>query len=214
MKMAEPLWIGGLVAGPVQTNCYIVKHDENGKEAVLIDPGDDSEHILAVLEKMGAVPTDILLTHGHFDHIMAVNEVKAAFPSCKVSISEAERPMVENADLNSSFFSRTYEISPDAWLKDGDVLHLLGREFRVIATPGHTAGSVCYYVPEDGVLFSGDTVFFESYGRTDLPTGRSDQIFESLKNILTALPGETVILPGHGPQTTAAHERMIEGFEL
>ena len=202
-----------MVVGPVQTNCYILKEGEDGREAVLIDPGDEEDRILHKLEEMNAVPSVILLTHGHYDHILAVNGICAAYPSCSVLIGEKERPMVEDSSLNARFLDEECRISPDRYLRDGEELTLLGKKFRVMETPGHTAGSVCYYLEEDDILFAGDTVFLEGFGRYDLPTGDAGALMRSLELVLTTLPEKTVILPGHGGATSAGHEKMVEGFE-
>ena len=103
-------------------------------------------------------------------------------------------------------------VTPDRYLSDGDVLTLLEREIRVMASPGHTAGSCCYYVPSDAALFAGDTVFRGSYGRTDLPTGSPEAMADTLEKLLTALPPDTAVYPGHGPGTTIGRERLAEGF--
>ena len=202
-----------MVVGPVQTNCYILKEGEDGREAVLIDPGDEEDRILHKLEEMNAVPSVILLTHGHYDHILAVNGICAAYSSCSVLIGEKERPMVEDSSLNARFLDEECRISPDRYLRDGEELTLLGKKFRVMETPGHTAGSVCYYLEEDDILFAGDTVFLEGFGRYDLPTGDAGALMRSLELVLTTLPEKTVILPGHGGATSAGHEKMVEGFE-
>ena len=209
---SSKLLIGSLVVGPVSTNSYIVREGEAGKELLLIDPGDEPGRFLAIFEELHARPEIILLTHGHYDHIMAVNEIKEAYPSCRVMIAEAERPMVENSELNCNFFPGEYSIEPDRYLKDGDEIEVFGRSFRVIGSPGHTAGSVCYYSEEDGVLFSGDTIFLNGYGRVDLPTGDRDRLFASLEKVLGSLPEETVVLPGHGDATTVGHEYKMNGY--
>ena len=209
--MSETLWIGKLVVGEVETNCYLLKHDEGGNEAVLIDPGDEAERILAALKKQGAELKAIFITHGHYDHTGAVLTIKNAFPSAALYALEAEKELIENPSLNASFLEGA-AISPDVYLKDGEVLELIGKKIRVIASPGHTAGSMCLYLEEDGMLFAGDTIFFSGYGRTDLPTGDADKMYHSLEMLLTGLPEETKVYPGHGPATTIGRERSIEGF--
>ena len=202
-----------MVVGPVQTNCYLIKNKENESKAVLIDPGDDAGRILDALKKQETEPVAILLTHGHFDHIEAVPAIKEAYPSCTLCIALAEKPMVEDPSLNADFLDGML-ILPDRYLEDGDVLEYIGKQIRVISSPGHTAGSVCYYFEEDKVLFAGDTIFLGSCGRTDLPTGDEREMFRSLEMLLTTLPGDTVVYPGHGPSTTIERERMVEGFSL
>ncbi len=198
--------------GMLRTNCYIVRREGRPGEAVAVDPGDDGAGIARLLKERGATDVSVLLTHAHFDHILGVNELAEAFPSGRVYISEEERPMVEDDRLNSGFYEGECRISPDVWLREGDEPELLGGPVKVLRTPGHTAGSVCYYFPEDGMLFSGDTLFFSGCGRTDLPTGSPREMADSLERILTSLPEDTAVFPGHGPQTTIGRERIIEGY--
>lgn len=212
--MANQLWIGSMIVGPVQTNCYILRNKEFGSEAVVIDPGGDAKKLIAAIKKVEAVPYAILLTHAHYDHIMAVRELQEEFPDCRVYIGEAERPMVEDPELNcSAVMNENYTISPDEYLSDGAEIPLLGSTVRVIASPGHTAGSVCYYIESESVLFSGDTIFRDGVGRTDLPTGNTGKLYKSLEMLLTTLPEETEVLPGHGPATTVGREKAVEGFD-
>lgn len=200
------------VVGPLATNAWIVRKDQDSLRAVIVDPGGHHERLIRALRERNAALEAILLTHGHYDHIMAVNELRAAWPDAKVCILDAERPMIENSALNCGFFPEGYTICPDLFVSDGDRLSFAGMTFEVMASPGHTVGSCCYYMPDEGVLFSGDTVFRESYGRTDLPTGSTRDLMQSLEKILTSLPPETAVLPGHGGETTVAYERMAEGF--
>ncbi len=210
--MSGKLWIGVMEVGPIRTNCYILRNGADSKEAVLIDPGDQPEQILAELRREGTVPTAILLTHGHFDHILAVNRICQEMPDVKVYISEAEKTLVENPDLNGGRLHPGAVIHPDVFVKEGDLLELAGLRFKVLLTPGHTAGSCCYYMEEEESLFAGDTIFRESYGRTDLPTGSYAEIMKSLERLLTELPEDTAVFPGHGPGTTIGYEKRIEGF--
>ena len=211
--MREDLWIGCVTVGELQTNCYILKNGEAGGEAVIVDPGGSPEKILKAIEKCRAVPEAILLTHGHHDHILAVNDIREAFPSVKVYISAKEEPMLKDPDLNCGFLENDRVTEADVLVSDGEELPLLERSFRVMETPGHTAGSVCYYSREDSLLISGDTIFRAGCGRCDLPTGDGKAMQETLYSLLTGLPDDTLILPGHGGSTTVSYERMIEGFD-
>ena len=210
--MSERLSISVIQVGPIGTNCYILRDGAEGKEAVLVDPGDQPKRIMGALESLNAVPSAILLTHAHFDHVLGVNGIIEKYPDVKVYIAATERRMVEDFDLNEGFLRKGYVLTPDIYVQEGDVLELAGHRFEVLLTPGHTAGSCCYYEKESGSLFAGDTLFLESYGRTDFPTGSYEQIMASLKRLLTTLPEETDVYPGHGLQTTIGHEKRVEGF--
>lgn len=210
--MAEKLRIARLVVGPIETNCYIVRDGGEGREAVLVDPGDDAEEILAALKELQAEPVAVLLTHGHYDHILAVNALKRHFPDCPVLVCGSERGMMEDPSLNSPFQGAHDPVTPDRYLADGERLRLLGREVRVLSTPGHTAGSACFYFADDGVLFSGDTLFYRGMGRTDLPTGDRRALYDSLCRLFAELPDNTEVYPGHGRETAIGYERGIEDY--
>ena len=201
-----------VVVGPVGTNCYILQNQDT-KEAVLVDPGDSPKRLQHEIEALGAVPVAILLTHGHFDHIMAVNELTAVYKNVKVYACEAERELIASPSKNCcGMIGRTYTVQPDVYVTDGENMELAGIAFEVIATPGHTIGSCCYYIPEEGVLFSGDTIFAESVGRTDLPTGSMGTLVRSVRRVLEMLPDETVIYPGHEHATSIKHEKRYNPF--
>jgi glyoxylase-like metal-dependent hydrolase (beta-lactamase superfamily II) len=195
-----------IVLGMVQTNCYIVYHGDT-REAVVFDPADNAGRIEKYLKANDLVCKGILLTHGHFDHIMAVAELKAAVSS-PVYAHEAEAVLLKDTRLNASIHTkRECTVVPDVFLTDEQVLHLAGFTIKVYHTPGHTAGGVCYYFPEHQVLFSGDTLFLESIGRTDLPTGNGRLLIESIRNKLLLLQDEVKVFPGHGDSTTIGYER-------
>lgn len=195
-----------LEVGMVNTNCYIVT-DESTKDILIIDPGGEAGRIIdAVKEKNGNVK-GILLTHGHFDHITGVPEVREAF-SAKVYAAQEEEALLENPDWNCSHMGRgLISVKADEFVKDKDILTLGSFRIQVIYTPGHTRGGVCYYFKEEAVLFSGDTLFFESIGRTDLPTGNSHLLMESVRQKLMPLPDETKVYPGHGSHTSIGYEK-------
>lgn len=193
------------VLGMVSTDCYIV-HD--GKEAVIIDPADNASYILEQCRALGVTAVAILLTHGHFDHMMAAEELRGAL-NIEIYAGEAEDALLKDSSLNlSSTFGSGTAIRADRLLRDGDVLELLGTGWQVIATPGHTSGSVCYLVEEEDVLFSGDTLFEESLGRTDFPTGSSAMIIKSITEKLFVLRDSLMVYPGHGEPTTIGHEKQ------
>lgn len=198
--------IKNLVLGPVSTNCYFLINEKT-KETILIDPADKAERICAKISGEQLMPVAILLTHGHFDHIMAVEEISGIY-SIPYYIHEEEADLLENPDLNGAFMLKSnIAAQRDKLLKDKEILTLGGLTIEVMHTPGHTAGSVCYYLPEEKVLFSGDTLFYESIGRWDLPTGNNVTILKSLKEKLFELPEDTKVYPGHGMATSIGHEK-------
>lgn len=201
------LEIKKVVVGIASTNCYLA-HNSETKEAVVIDPGGEAQKIEDVCEKQGLCVKMILLTHGHFDHIMAVGELKARWKA-PVWAWEKENRVLSDDSLNLSdrFESGRVSLQADRWLKDGDVFELIGFSFRLIATPGHTEGSCCYYVESEKVLFSGDTLFDGSYGRVDFPTSDSRQMIHSVAEVLFSLPDEVKVYPGHMGDTTIGEEK-------
>ena len=203
--MAE-IKIKRLVLGSVSTNCYIL-YREDTKQAVLFDPADASERIIETLQQLDVALEGILLTHGHFDHILAADAVRKA-SGCKIYAYREEAQVASDADLNlSNHFGAGTSLQIDVSLDDGEALELAGFSFQVLHTPGHTKGSACYYLEKEGLLFSGDTLFAGSVGRTDFPTGSGAELMRSVKERLSVLPDETKVLPGHGDTSTIAYEK-------
>ena len=195
------------VLGAVSTNCYLV-YNEATREAVVVDPADNADYILNKCSELKITPKAVLLTHGHFDHIMAVPELCRAF-HMKVYASETEDGMLSDSRRNmTGSMGRQISFHADELLHDGDELDLLGFQWKVLETPGHTSGSLCYYLPKEDVLLAGDTLFQESFGRTDLPTGSGSQIMHSIVDKLFVLPEVTMVYPGHGDPTTIGHEKV------
>ncbi len=192
--------------GMAASNCYVMS-DQDTKEAVMVDPGDRADFLLREIRDRDLKLQAILLTHGHFDHIMAVPEIKSETSAC-VYAPAADRELMNDAQSNLSgpWQGRPTTVQADIWLDEGDEITVLGRRAQVLMTPGHTSGSCCYYLPEEGWLFSGDTLFRESYGRLDLPMAAPEKMADSVHRLL-ALPEETVVFPGHEENTTIAHER-------
>lgn len=200
--------------GQIGTNCYVI-YREGGTSAVIVDPGANGEKIISMCKKLSVIPEAILLTHGHFDHILAVEDVKKEFPQAKIYAGEDEKQILLNPSLNlSSGFGKACVLEADEYVKDGEVLSLAGLSFQVIFTPGHTSGSVCYLVKEEQVLISGDTLFLESLGRTDFPTGNQSFIIKSIREKLFTLDGEILVYPGHGDMTTIGHEKSYNPVAL
>lgn len=203
--------IAVLTVGPVQTNCYIVNKKGN-RSCVVIDPGEEAGKIAGYLKRNGLENEGVLLTHGHFDHITGVSEL-LSMAGGKLYASEAEKELLKDPMLNSSALTgRPVALEPEYFLKDGQEFELAGMRFQVLYTPGHTIGSCCFYLEEEKVLFSGDTVFLESVGRTDLPTGNGQKLVESIRSRIFTLPPEVKIYPGHGPETSIEYEKRNNPF--
>ena len=199
------------VLGPVFTNCYLGINRETG-EAFVVDPGDNAPAVIRKLKENNAVLTGILLTHGHFDHIMAVNDLLAEY-NVPVYASEAENETLLRPEINmTGQFGRACSIKADKLLKDLETFQIAGLDVQMIATPGHTKGSCCYYLKEEGVLFSGDTLFHGSVGRTDFPGGSTREIIDSLHRLLDSLPEDTEVFPGHESSTTIGFEKRYNPF--
>jgi hydroxyacylglutathione hydrolase len=195
----------------VQTNCYILQNEDT-KEVIIVDPAENAEAISRRIEAMKGKPVAILLTHGHFDHIMASKELKEMY-KIPIYAHGAEEKLLADPALNLSQMSGTpYTVKADVLLKDGDEPDIPGFKVRVLHTPGHTEGSCCYYFYEDKVLMSGDTLFKGSCGRTDFPTSSWTKMEASLKRLVTELPGETAVYPGHEDTTTIAFEKRFNSF--
>jgi glyoxylase-like metal-dependent hydrolase (beta-lactamase superfamily II) len=202
----------GRVVSLYDTNCYFLENEDT-REVVIVDPGGDASRLADLIDQNNATPVAFLLTHGHFDHIMAVNELKARYPSAPIVASVREK-MLEDPSINSTpLGDPNYTVHPDVTVDEGDVLTYAGFRFQVLSTPGHTAGSVCYYMENESLLLAGDTLFFASYGRTDLPTGSDEEMQKSRERLYFTLPLNTAVLPGHGRTTTIGQERRIFGID-
>ena len=201
-----------LVLGLVRTNCYIV-YSEETKKAVIIDPAADSRRIMEEISELGVVPEAVLLTHGHFDHMLAAESLKNGY-QIPICVHKADAELVKHPELNCSeqFLHMSYSIVADEELEDGQTLRFLDGTFTVLSTPGHTEGSCCYYAQKENILFSGDTLFQESVGRTDLPTGSAAKLVNSIREKLFVLPEDTLVLSGHGDQTTIREEKQYNPY--
>lgn len=205
------LKIGRIVLGMCQTNCYFV-YEEGKSQVMLFDPADKGDYIYNGLKNKGFSVEAILLTHGHFDHIWGVEKLKE-LSGAKVYAYEGEKALCEDASLNvSKGAGRACIVKADQYVKDGEEIQAAGVACKLLATPGHTEGSCCYYFAADKILISGDTLFQESVGRTDLPTGSMSMLVRSVKEKLFPLPEDVKVYPGHGEETTIGHEKKYNPF--
>ncbi|MFI6480313.1 MBL fold metallo-hydrolase [Nonomuraea sp. NPDC050663] len=207
--------IAGFPAGAFQTNCYLVAPGP-GQECVIVDPGQDAvEGVDELLREHRLKPVAVVLTHGHLDHVWSVAPVCGA-RGIPAWIHPDDREMLSDPtkSIGTPIFGDLTLSEPDdvRELTDGAVLKLAGLELTVDHTPGHTRGSVSFRLPGEKIMFSGDLLFAGSIGRTDLPGGDYPTILDSLATKVLPLPDETVVLPGHGPQTTVGRERATNPF--
>lgn len=205
-KNMKEITVRNLVLGMLGTNCWFLRNPETG-ELLITDPADSPEQIIQQTAAMEGTPVAVLLTHGHYDHMLAAEAVSRRF-GIPVYAHEAEQEVLRDAQKNlSAAWSSPYMMEADRTVKEGNVLTLAGYEIRVMHTPGHTKGSVCYYLPEAGVLLSGDTLFCESYGRYDFPTSSGRDLIASVKRLLRELPENVKVYPGHNESTEIGYEK-------
>lgn len=203
----------GIPLGSFQTNCYILI-DEKTNQAVVIDPGSEPERLIKELNGLKADVKAVLLTHGHGDHIGAVEALRKE-TGAPLYVHPLDAAMLGDANCNlSSFTGEALACKESEHLVKEDDIIQVGEEIKlqVIFTPGHTQGGVCYYAKDQGLLFAGDTLFAESIGRTDFPGGSYGTLIQNIKDKLMTLPGETRVFPGHGPETTIEWEKDHNPF--
>lgn len=203
-----------LVLGELESNCYLV-WDEKSKEGVIIDPGDEGDFIVEEVRALGIIPIFILATHGHFDHVLGALDVKLSF-GIDFACSPKDKFLLDRQEQTVKHFLKKDLKIPnikeiDRDLDSQDFFYLGEEKVEIIKTPGHTPGGVSFYSKEAGLLFTGDTIFAHSRGRTDLSYSSTKKIYESIKKLME-LPGETIILPGHGEETSVGTERDMYKF--
>jgi len=201
-----------LPVGPLQCNCSIFG-DEAQREAIVVDPGDNVDKILAVLKKHGLKVKAIVITHAHIDHIGGAAKLKAA-TGAPVLMNARDRELYDHLDVQAAWLGmeNPERTEIDAEARDGVTLTLGDATFQILETPGHTQGSVSIWIPSRNKLVAGDTLFRDSIGRTDLPGGDGRQILRSIKNQLLPLPDDAMVIPGHGPLTTLGREKDRNPF--
>jgi glyoxylase-like metal-dependent hydrolase (beta-lactamase superfamily II) len=186
--------------------------NEESKQIVVVDPATCPDYLISHVKSNGYIPKGILITHGHFDHIMGIDAWVSAF-DIPVYLHEDEKQIIENPAMNlSASFGPSYSYQNVTCLKDGEHIQIAGFSFEAIHTPGHTCGGCCYYCEGEEVLISGDTLFCQSVGRSDFPTGSMSTLVHSIREKLFCLPDDTMVYPGHNEVTCIADEKMYNPF--
>lgn len=202
--------VNTIVVGDMEENCYILSNEET-KEALIFDPGAESDKIIKFIDDNGYNPRCILLTHGHFDHIGACDKLRENY-NIPIFAGENEELLLREPKVNlSSLFGSEISLTADNFLNDKDHISISCFDAMVISTPGHTPGGVCYYFKNEGILFTGDTLFCGSIGRTDFPYGDTNALLESIKK-LNDLPDETLVYSGHGYDTLIGTEKETNPY--
>lgn len=199
------------VLGMCATNTYYVYDDET-KRGLIVDPADSPDTIIAKADSLSMIPEAILITHGHFDHVLAMNKVREHY-GIKVYAGLTEKQVLHDMAMNlTSSFGMGQIFDADIYLKDGEEFETAGYHIKAIEVPGHTIGGMCYYFDKQGVLFSGDTLFCESVGRSDFPGGSASALCRGIKDKLFVLPEHTKVYPGHMDETTIGNEIRYNPF--
>jgi glyoxylase-like metal-dependent hydrolase (beta-lactamase superfamily II) len=201
-----------LEVGPLSVNCYVVACEET-REGIVIDPGGNVEQIAALVQQLGLKIHTVINTHGHFDHLGGNRQALEAF-GAKLLIHQADAPMLSRSAEVARKYGLQGENSPeaDAWLVDGMDVFFGDCRLKVLHTPGHTQGGCCLYFEKERIVITGDTLFADSIGRTDLPGGSHEQLLQSIRTKLFTLPDDVAAYPGHGPQTTIGHEKSCNPY--
>ncbi|MHC4570833.1 MAG: MBL fold metallo-hydrolase [Planctomycetota bacterium] len=206
--------IDRLILGAYQTNCYILRSSVADKDCLIIDTGLEAGELVDFLQRHELNPVAVVLTHGHADHITGLVALRDKFPNTKVYIHKLDAEMLTSAKDNLSALAGVLFMSEpaDFLIEEGNVIEEANIKLQVLHTPGHTQGGICLYSKDEGIVFSGDTLFADSVGRTDFPGGDIKQLTTGIKEKLCVLPDETVVYPGHGPVTTIAQEKASNPY--
>ncbi len=201
------------VLGPFMTNTYIV-YDENTKEGLVVDPSFTPENYIKAINDEGIILKSIFLTHAHVDHMAGMNTLRAAFPEAELYMSRGDESYLRDPQKNLSyeFPDPVLVEDPEHWVKAGDHIQTCGFDFTVIETPGHTPGGLSFYLAKERLVFTGDSLFQGSIGRTDFPGGSMRQLVEGIQKNLFPLPDDTLVLSGHGNPTTIGREKKGNPF--
>jgi glyoxylase-like metal-dependent hydrolase (beta-lactamase superfamily II) len=201
-----------LPVGPLQCNCSVIG-DEASHEAMVIDPGDDINDVLAIIRKHDLQVKQIVITHAHIDHVGGAMKLRGA-TGAPILLNQNDYALLKMLDLQAAWVGMHSpgKVEIDRSVTTGETVSAGSHTAQVLHTPGHTEGSICLYFEPEKKLIAGDTLFAGSIGRTDLPGGSMDKIMRSLHNTVLALPDETVVIPGHGPTTTIGEERESNPF--
>lgn len=199
-----------LTVGPLMENCYILA-DGGTRKSAIIDPGDEAQRILEVLERKKLTCEHILLTHAHVDHVSGINGIVDK-TGAKVYIHRDDALLLKSAPVQALAFGMKPFLPPriEQYLRDGEIIEVGNLKIKVLHTPGHSPGGVCFLV--EGIIFVGDTIFQGSIGRTDILGGNYNELIQSIETKIFTLPDETVIYPGHGPETTVGYEKKYNPF--
>lgn len=202
-----------MVLGPFMTNTYILYNEET-MEGLVVDPSFSPEHYIKAISENKIHLRSIFLTHGHVDHMAGMNELRKAFPAAKMYMDKRDQPFLRDPEKNLSYMFPVPTLVDDAdvWVKNGDEIKTCGYTFQVIDTAGHTPGGISFYMKREGLVFTGDSLFQGSIGRTDFPGGSLKELTGTIKKNLFSLPDSTVVLSGHGEQTTIGQEKKTNPF--
>ncbi len=210
----DEMRIDTFALGEYETNCYILRESSSARDCLIVDIGLEHGRLIDFLHRKKLNPVAVILTHGHIDHIAGVAALRAEFPDTKVYIHKLDADMLTEAGSNlSAMMGQVFTTEPaDLFVEDKSVIDEAGIKLEVFHTPGHTPGGICLYSKDNGIVFTDDTLFADSIGRTDFPGSSMAQLISNIREKLLTLPDDTIVYPGHGPTTTIAHEKAHNQF--